>query len=229
MKKLIARICFRLAVFFRQLGRKFTRQPAARQAIIDEWKRLDGDKTLRVEYDLNPSSIVFDFGGYEGEWAAEIAARYGCRVEVFEPYLPYANAIAKRFKNNPNINVHAFGLDRKYERLQISVAADATSIFKQASSRKSAEIELKEAKLFLEKGNFKRIHLMKINIEGGEYALLEHLLEEDWIKNIDNIQVQFHHFVPDARQRMEAIQAQLAKTHELTYQYDFLWENWTLK
>ena len=46
---------------------------------------------------------------------------------------------------------------------------------------------------------------------------------------IANIQVQFHDFVLDAESRMKSIQADLRKTHELTYQYDFVWENWKLK
>ena len=40
-----------------------------------------------------------------------------------------------------------------------------------------------------------KIDLLKINIEGGEYEVLENLIENDLIKNIDNIQIQFHDFV----------------------------------
>ena len=77
--------------------------------------------------------------------------------------------------------------------------------------------------------NIERIDLMKINIEGGEYDLLEHLIKTGWIDKIINIQVQFHDFVENAEARMLAIQNDLAKTHELTYQYKFVWENWRLK
>ena len=69
---------------------------------------------------------------------------------------------------------------------------------------------------------------MKINIEGGEYELLEHLIEEKLMADIANIQVQFHDFIPGAQARMEAIQQELKKTHSLTYQYLFVWENWRL-
>jgi hypothetical protein len=46
------------------------------------------------------------------------------------------------------------------------------------------------------------------------------------VRQIENIQVQFHDFVPDAEGRMQRIQEKLAQTHELTYQYLFVWENW---
>jgi hypothetical protein len=35
--------------------------------------------------------------------------------------------------------------------------------------------------------------------------------------------------VDHAFDRMRAIQEQLAITHQLTYQYEFVWENWRLK
>ena len=34
--------------------------------------------------------------------------------------------------------------------------------------------------------------------------------------------------IENPRERMEKIQKELAKTHQLTYQYDFVWENWKL-
>ena len=73
-----------------------------------------------------------------------------------------------------------------------------------------------------------QIDLMKINIEGGEYELLEEILSSGWVHNIKNLQIQFHDFFPEAKGRMEAIQEKLSFTHELTYQYPFVWENWQL-
>lgn len=77
--------------------------------------------------------------------------------------------------------------------------------------------------------NINTIDLMKINIEGGEYELIEHFIEKEFIKEIRDIQVQFHGFVPDAGVRMKKIQEELKKTHFLTYQYEFVWENWRRK
>ena len=46
------------------------------------------------------------------------------------------------------------------------------------------------------------------------------------ITRVIDLQVQFHDFVPDAQRRMHAIQQQLGRTHSLTYQSEFVWENW---
>ena len=42
--------------------------------------------------------------------------------------------------------------------------------------------------------------------------------------------MQFHEEVlSDAPERMRAIQARLARTHELTFQSEFVWETWRLR
>ena len=73
------------------------------------------------------------------------------------------------------------------------------------------------------------VQLMKINIEGGEFELLERLLETRLISRIENIQVQFHNIAVESTRRMERIQQGMRNTHKPTYQYKFIWENWVLK
>ena len=108
----------------------------------------------------------------------------------------------------------------------------ASSVFRYAKlydkDEKTATIEIVKASDFFREKNTRQIDLMKINIEGGEYDLLDHLIESGFVKNIKNIQVQFHDFVPRAMERMKKIQRELQKTHHLTYQYLFVFENWKL-
>lgn len=226
MSKIIARTFFSLSRLFRAAGKKVQPRDPRWAAILREWKEKRGDQTLRMEYDLDADSTVFDLGGFKGQWASDIYARYRCKIEIFEPYLPFATGIEQRFAKNPDVRVHRFGLDAEDKKMSISPAGDATSLFTNEEKSGGEEVNLKRAKGFLQANNFDRIDLMKINIEGGEYSLLEHLIEENLTQNIDNIQVQFHHFMPNAKARMQAIQEGLRKTHELTYQYEFLWENW---
>jgi hypothetical protein len=72
------------------------------------------------------------------------------------------------------------------------------------------------------------IDLMKINIEGGEYDLLERLIETNMISRIKNIQVQFHDVAPDSLSRMLAIQTSLLKTHSNIFNYKFVWDSYEL-
>ena len=70
---------------------------------------------------------------------------------------------------------------------------------------------------------------MKINIEGDEFPLLESMLENNLITYVTDIQVQFHQFIPNAVARRELIHKKLSETHKLTYNYEFVWENWQKK
>jgi hypothetical protein len=79
---------------------------------------------------------------------------------------------------------------------------------------------------WINKNDIQSIDLMKINIEGGEYELLERLIDTKMISRIENIQIQFHNITNESHLRMEYIQKRLEETHISTYQYRFVWENW---
>lgn len=188
---------------------------------------INGDKTLRLNYALNKESLVFDLGGYEGQWSSDIFSKYQCNIWIFEPFQKYAQNIIKRFEQNEKIKVFEFGLGERDNTLKIFVNDDATSTFRK--SGEGYDIKLISAADFINSKGVKYIDLMKINIEGGEYELLESLIDKGFINNIGNIQVQFHDFVPNAKERMQKIQSSLMKTHKITYEYEFVWENWALK
>jgi FkbM family methyltransferase len=203
-----------------------------RERRIIRWIEQGFDKTLRLDYDLDDKAVVFDVGGYEGQWASDIFARYCCQIHVFEPSAQFADTIARRFARNPQIIVHDFGLaGTASDVAPLYIKGQGSSVFPDPSwaHRTPTRIEtvrlMRAADFFLEWG-MKDVDLMKINIEGGEYELLEHLIEAKLVVQIKNIQVQFHDFVPDAHKRMTAIQRELERTHTVTYQSEFVWENW---
>ena len=194
---------------------------------VAQWFADHGDETLRLNYELDENSLVFDLGGYKGEWASDVFSMYCCTIHVFEPVLEFADKIEQRFSRNERIFVHRFGLSNESRTLQNSVNRDSSSFHRSGDDLRDARVV--KAINFMLKNHIEKIDLMKINIEGGEYDLLKHLIDSGFIRNIKNIQVQFHDFVPNAEQRMAMIQKKLEKTHSLTYQYLFVWENWRLK
>jgi FkbM family methyltransferase len=195
---------------------------------VARWFADNGDKTLRLYYiDLHKDSLVFDVGGYEGQWTSDIYSMYRCQVHVFEPVEEFAKRIRDRFFGNPDIIVHQFGLSNRNWTTKMALDKDGTSAFKPGKTLVDAQFA--EAATFFADNNIEFIDFMKINIEGGEYDLLDYILKIGWVCNIRNIQIQFHDFIPNAEIRMAEIQQRLSITHELTYQYRFVWENWKLK
>jgi len=103
---------------------------------------------------------------------------------------------------------------------------DGSSVFKKAAVEEN--IEIMDVHEWFAKNLEGNVDLMKINIEGGEYELLERLLETKEILRIRNIQVQFHNIDKRAKVWVEEIRRKLSDSHNPTFQYDFVWDNWQL-
>jgi len=192
---------------------------------VQRWFNDNGDETLRLNYEqLDSNSIVFDLGGYKGDFASDIFSKYCCNIYIFEPVRQYSTNIINRFNKNLKIKIFSFGLGAKRETLSISINKDASSIYN--SSYKKEIIEIFPFKEFIFNNHIEYINLLKINIEGGEYDLINHILETNLISCIENIQIQFHIFIPNAETLRKSIHEKLKLTHYLTYNYNFVWENW---
>jgi FkbM family methyltransferase len=192
--------------------------------IVREFYADGGDSRLRFDYVLTPDSVALDLGGFEGQWASDLYSRNRCKIHVFEPVAKFAEGIRQRFRNNADIEVHELALGGSNRTEQIHIRGASSSLYKQRAE--SEEIRFVDVAAWLQQARLGAIALMKINIEGGEYELLERMIETEQLDAIENFQIQFHNFTPDAARRMADIQHALRKTHEATYQYRFVWENW---
>jgi FkbM family methyltransferase len=210
---------------FQRVYRKF--YPTPQEKVFRRWREDNGDKTLRLYYPLIKDSVVFDLGGYEGQWTSDIFAMYQCTVHVFEPVKEFADAIKKRFLHNEKIHVHSVGLSRSTGMSSINISDDGSSQFEIESQRRE-RVSFICFEEFLQNSQIDYIDLIKINIEGAEYDLMDYLISSEIILRIKNIQIQFHRFVPDAETKLMQLQERLRATHRLTYEYPFVWENWVL-
>jgi FkbM family methyltransferase len=195
-----------------------------RELAFQQWQEARGDKTLRLDYELGCHSLVLDVGGYEGQWASDIFARYLCRIHVFEPVPDFADAIQRRFAANSAIKLHRAALGAVAGEAEISVSGDGSSLYLPADNEVPVRVTTLEEIIASE--DIDDIALMKINIEGAEYDLLDHLIATGLIRRIANLQVQFHDFIPDAESRRQDIQSRLGESHKLVYEYPFVWEGW---
>lgn len=190
-----------------------------------QWIRADGDKTLRLNYPLSKDSVVFDIGGYKGDWAENIYNQYGCNIFIFEPVEGFYNEIVTKFQGVESIKAYNYGLAGSDQEMNITVQNDASSTIACSGIEKEL-IQLKDVSTFCEDQKIDEIDLIKINIEGGEFELLERMFEQGLVAKCKNIQIQFHDFFPEAKSLRQDIRERLKETHHLTYDYYFVWENW---
>lgn len=196
---------------------------------LARWSRDGGDNALRYNYpDLNEKSIVFDLGGYKGDFAYYIHEKYKCKVYLFEPHPNFYEHCLNRFMNNDQITVLNYGLLDKDGEFNLTHAKDGSSFYTNPNLKITQEIKCKVKEFFgvLEELQISEIDLMKINIEGGEYPLLQHISSKLKLDLIKQYQIQFHKWIKNSVSMRKSISSELAKTHIRTWCYNFVWENW---
>lgn len=193
------------------------------------WFRDRGDETLRLDYPLTLESLVFDLGGYHGDFAAAVHERYGCKVYIFEPVPAFYQRCVDRFQGNHKIVCLNYGLSSVDGWLNIGLAENASSFASPHAQGATQRVHVRPIVECIRELGIDRIDLMKINIEGGEFDVVPAIIESGDIRKVKHLQVQFHNFVDHAVKRRSAICTQLENTHTKMWNYDFIWESWKLK
>ena len=184
----------------------------------------------QYKHDLDKDSIVFDLGAYTGTYTDNIFNRYKCNIYSFEPVERFYNVLNQKYKSIDNVHVYKYGLGPDNKNMTLFISGKATSAKPQPNSEQ-IECQLVNIEEFLVNNNISHIDLMAINIEGGEYDLLEKMSETGLLSCVKTFQIQFHNFdyIPNFEKRRLDIQQHLNKTHDLVYNYDFCWEKWTIR
>ncbi len=181
--------------------------------------------------DLDRNSNIFDIGGFKGEFTEEIQKICDCNIYIFEPVKEYFDQIIAKQNNNPKVHIYHFGLGGGAMNTKINIAGSSSSVFKEANVKgEYQEIKIESIIKFIKSNNINKIDLMKINIEGGEYDLLDALINnQEMINTIKILLIQFHDFVPDAVAKRHTLQEYLTLTHKNVFDYPFIWEKWVRK
>lgn len=181
---------------------------------------------ILTDHDLSPNSVVLDVGAFVGDWAEKIAERYDAVVHAFEPAPGALRQLDARAERFPGIHVHAFGLGRRDETATLALAGPGSSIYADSGSFGEADVPIRDVVTVLDELGIDRVDLLKVNIEGGEFDLLDRLAEAGRLDRIDRVMVQFHEFHPKAYRRRRANRRALGRQHELVWDYPWIWECW---
>lgn len=192
---------------------------------VARWYADNCEFTLRFDYPLSEGSQVIDLGGYDGEWAHLLHTRYNCHIQIYEPVPLFYQKCKERVLGLPKVTVHHCAVSDYNGQAKVAEKQNASSLYDTVES--DALQQVRDIRSILNS----KLDLLKINIEGAEYEVLLALISSGKISLINNIQVQFHryregHDMHDMRQK---IYESLNRTHDRTYFYDWVWENWHLR
>jgi FkbM family methyltransferase len=208
------------------LGRRMLEQQYYRRSMYEFMAATVANPDILVEADIDRGSVVFDVGAFVGEWSEKISQRYGSTIYAFEPNPLVRHALSRRLADHPNAVRLEYGLGRVDHAATLTQAGPGSSIYTADPDLDSTEVQIRDVVGVLEELGVPEIDLLKVNIEGGEYDLLDRLIEANRLRAVRLVSVQFHEWHPKAYRRRRAIRRALARTHVEAWCYPWVWEYW---
>jgi len=182
---------------------------------------------MRYEYNLSPESVIIDAGAYDGNWMKEMWNLHHCNILAFEPeydhWLKCVKLAGELEPERRKIAVLQLALSSTSGLSKIGVSGDSTGVYNPSEDKQVCELR-DVAEVIGTK-----IAVMKLNIEGSEFDVIERLINSGLVREVENIQVQFHRVVPDFDYRYARLREALLTTHEPEWDSEIVWQNWRLK
>lgn len=179
--------------------------------------------------DLTKNSLVIDAGSYEGNWANLMNEKYGCQVIALEPVPEFYANIANRFAGREGIIVLNAGLAGTSRKEKFGVKGALTGIACPPDNGE-AEVQLIGVAELLNTPWClgKQIDLLKLNVEGSEFEILDAILDGGIECRFSNLQIQPHDVIPNAKMRWGFIRNRLQMNFRITHEDPALGTGWAL-
>ena len=194
------------------------------------------DPAILVDANVPEGAVILDVGAFEAAWALRVlghldrASRGPCdvRIHAFEPEPGAVERAAATVASHPRVQIHPFGLARSDRVESLVVAGPGSTVLPSSSevTDRRIDVQLRDVDAVLRELGVEHVHFAKINIEGGEYELIDRLHATGWLPRMGPIIVQFHEFVPGAPRSRRRSRRQLSTTHDRTWAYGWVYERW---
>lgn len=194
-----------------------------------DFQRAGGNPRLLEGLDLPAESVVLDVGGFKGDWTADVLCAFGCRSVIFEPIPEFQDALRQRFGKNTRVTLVDAGLAATSRAEIMGVSGSGSGLFAPRTPAMSRTVSLKGVETAWRDLKLERVSCMKINIEGGEYELLDAMAEQGLLDAVDCFLIQFHDVEESSAERRRLTQVALAQTHRKDLDFPFVWERWRHK
>lgn len=166
---------------------------------------------------LNNQSLIYSIGiGTDVSFDLELINTYGCKVYGFDP-TPKSIQWVKENINEPNFIMSEFGISNFSGKKKFYLPKNQNFVsgsmlpLKTVNEKESIMLEFKPLSLAMQANNHDYLDLLKMDIEGAEYDVLEDVLNHNI--RIDQIVVEFHsHLISNGRRKTTAM-LKLLKRH----------------
>lgn len=176
---------------------------------------------------MTPDDVCFDLGANVGTFT-EIMAKSGARVHSFEPDPATFERLKERVGHLPNVTLHQKAVGVASGQLQLYRASDFASDFDKASQATS--LHYKSGRMQPVEGcvvevldfadlvqSFGRVALIKMDIEGGEWGILEAIFAGRMPLAFDALFVETHEKLEPARYAQVVAMRRAARALQTPY------------
>jgi FkbM family methyltransferase len=178
--------------------------------------------------DMNPGSVIIDLGTYKGYTAKLLATLYPVStIYSFEPMIDFYNEAVLECSTQKNINVLPFGLGNGNFDFYMDEQGDSTSMIIGNKSATGTKCVMRDFFEVLSEKNISEIDLLHINIEGGEYDLLDYIFSNSFHLRVRHLIVQFHYPSTVNDEKLHRYYDIMSQNHELIYDYRYVWVRWS--
>ncbi len=184
-----------------------------------------GNSLIYKKLDLNSQSVVIDGGGYEGEFIDNVLINFGSEVESYEPLEREFKNLNKKYINNDKVKIYNYAIFSKSADLYLNQEGISSYIVKDKHGKDTIKINAIDIVEIINKK--KKIDLLKLNVEGAEYDILNRIIESNNLSNIKSFLIQYHKSIKNSVELRTEIRSEFKKNNFIeVFNYDFVWEYW---
>jgi FkbM family methyltransferase len=187
------------------------------------------NKHILHDVDIDSDSVVVDVGAFTGSWAQHMVERYDPVIYAFEPNPKSFALLRQKALNNPKLQPMPYGLGAEDLTVDFTLNGLGSSMYDERSSNSAVpriQVEVAAIDRVWKELRLGQVDLMKINIEGAEFPLLDKMITSNLLNSVGCFMIQFHEWHPGAYAKRRRIREELSKTHRLEWEYYFVWEKW---
>lgn len=171
---------------------------------------------------LNSNSIVVEIGGFTGRWSLQIAQKYNPNLYIFEPQKWCCLVLQEVFREY-KAKIYPYGLAiDDGEQVVYEYGTDGCTLNpRPKKTRNNKSVVFKEIKTAFWEEQIRHIDLMLMNIEGYEFDLIPHMLDNGILPDV--LMVQFH------GERMQETRTKMMEFYSLIWDYGEALSAWRRK
>ncbi|MBS1777028.1 MAG: FkbM family methyltransferase [Bacteroidetes bacterium] len=145
---------------------------------------------------LNNKSIVYSFGiGEDMSFDNAMIKNHNCQIFCFDPTPKSINWFKSQEKNE-NIHFYEYGISNTNEFMDFYLPLNSDHVSGSVVSQKNVDVnkkvivEMKSLKTIMQELGHTHIDVLKIDIEGSEYDVIDNILNEEL--SVTQILIEFH-------------------------------------